>query len=225
MPLVEIIKAERTGDLALATAFDLAKKLKKTALLVKDSPGFLVNRVLVRNLCDCISIVDQGAGFEDVDRALLELGLPMAPFELLEMVGLPVAFHVNETLCRAFGPDRFPLSENFKKLIEVGQQRIYTKAEKKDPGEARQLEETVQKLWVREGSRSFRPEEIREIVLSSLARETDLILKEKIVAGAKEVDLAMITGAGWPFFMGGLTMYLDLAGVTPKTLQKVFFGS
>ena len=61
MPLVEIIKAGKTGDLALATAFDLAKKLSKTGLLVKDSPGFLVNRVLLRNLCDCIAMVDQGA--------------------------------------------------------------------------------------------------------------------------------------------------------------------
>ena len=220
MPLVEIVKAGKTGDLALATAFDLAKKMRKTGLLVKDSPGFLVNRVLVRNLCDCIAMVDQGAGFEQVDQALIELGLPMAPFELLDMVGLPVAFHVNETLCRAFGPERFPLSRNFKRLIEAGQPRIYSQG-----GKSRKVDKEVERLWVKEQNRPFHAEEIREIALSNLARETDLILKEKIVAGPKEVDLAMIMGAGWPFFMGGLTMYLDLAGVTPKTLQKVFFGS
>jgi 3-hydroxyacyl-CoA dehydrogenase/enoyl-CoA hydratase/carnithine racemase len=220
MPLVEVIKAEKTSDLALATAFDLAKKLRKTGILVKDSPGFLVNRVLLRNLCDCIAMVDQGAGFEQVDDALIELGLPMAPFELLEMVGLPVAFHVNETLCRAFGPERFPLSQNFKRLIEAGQPRIYAQG-----GRSRKVDEAVERLWVKEKNRTFHAEEIREIALSNLARETDLILKEKVVAGPKEVDLAMITGAGWPFFMGGLTMYLDLTGIAPKTLQKVFFGS
>jgi 3-hydroxyacyl-CoA dehydrogenase/enoyl-CoA hydratase/carnithine racemase len=220
MPLVEIIKAQKTGDIALATAFDLAKKLRKTALLVKDSPGFLVNRILVRNLCDCITLVDQGAGFEQVDQALVELGLPMAPFELLDMVGLPVAFHVNETLSRAFGPARFPLSQNFKRLIEAGQPAIYAQG-----GRGRRVDPEVERLWVRGQNKVFHPEEIREIVLSSLARETDLILKEEVVAGPKEVDLAMITGAGWPFFMGGLTLYLDLTGIAPKTLQKVFFGS
>ena len=219
MPLVEVINGEKTGDLALATAFDLAKKLKKTGLLVKDSPGFLVNRILVKNLCDCIALVDRGATFQEVDQSAIELGLPMAPFELLDMVGLPVAFHVNETLCRAFGPERFPLSENFKRLIEAGQPRIYAQ------GAKGKVEEAVEKLWVKEKHRPFYPEEIRELTLESLARETDLILQEKIVAGSKEVDLAMIMGAGWPFFMGGLTMYLDLTGVTPKTLQKVFFGS
>ncbi|MGA2939042.1 MAG: 3-hydroxyacyl-CoA dehydrogenase NAD-binding domain-containing protein [Syntrophobacteraceae bacterium] len=220
MPLVEVINGEKTSDIALATAFDLAKKLRKTAILVKDSPGFLVNRVLVRNLCDCIALVDQGAGFEQVDDALIELGLPMAPFELLDMVGLPVAFHVNETLSRAFGTERFPLSRNFKRLIEAGQPRIYAQG-----GKSRMVDKDVERLWVKEQNRTFHAEEIREITLSNLARETDLILKEKIVAGPKEVDLAMIMGAGWPFFMGGLTMYLDLAGVTPKTLQKVFYGS
>jgi 3-hydroxyacyl-CoA dehydrogenase/enoyl-CoA hydratase/carnithine racemase len=220
MPLVEVIKAEKTGDLALATAFDLAKKLRKTGILVKDSPGFLVNRILVKNLCDCIALVDQGAGFEQVDDALIELGLPMAPFELLELVGLPVAFHVNETLCRAFGPERFPLSQNFKRLIEAGQPRIYAQG-----GKSRKVDNAVERLWVKEQNRTFHAEEIREIALSNLARETDLILKEKVVAGPREVDLAMITGAGWPFFMGGLTMYLDLTGIAPKTLQKVFFGS
>ena len=219
MPLIEIIKGEKTGAQALATGFDLAKKLKKTGILVKDSPGFLVNRVLVKNLCDCISIVDQGASFQEVDEALLELGLPMAPFELLDMTGLPIALHVNETLNNAFGAERFPLSRNLKKLVEAGQPRIYAQ------GESRRVAPEVEKLWVREKNRTFRPEEIREIALTSLARETDLILQAKIVAGTKEIDLAMILGAGWPFFTGGLTMYLDLTGISAKTLQKVFFGS
>ncbi|MDR3566518.1 MAG: 3-hydroxyacyl-CoA dehydrogenase NAD-binding domain-containing protein [Syntrophobacteraceae bacterium] len=219
MPLIEIIKGEKTGEPALATAFDLAKKLKKTGILVKDSPGFLVNRILVKNLCDCISMVDQGASFQEVDDALLGLGLPMAPFELLDMTGLPIALHVNETLNNAFGGERFPLSPNLRKLVEAKEPRIYAQ------GEGRRVVPEVERLWVKENKRSFRPEEIREIVLTNLAREADLILQEKIVAGTKEIDLAMIMGAGWPFFTGGLTMYLDLTGISAKTLQKVFFGS
>ncbi len=218
MPLIEIIKSGKTGDVALATAFDLAKKLRKTAILVKNSPAFLVNRVLLRNLVDCISIVDQGASFQEVDDALLALGLPMAPFELLDMTGLPIALHVNETLNAAFG-ERFPVSPNLKRLVEAGQPKIYA------PGEGGKVVPEVERLWVKEKNKTFRPEEIRETVMANMAREADLILKENLVAGTKEIDLAMIMGAGWPFFTGGLTMYLDLTGISAKTLQKVFFGS
>ena len=94
LPLVEIIRTERTGDVALATTFDLAKKLRKTAVMVKDSPAFLVNRVLTRMLVDCLSLVDEGATFQQVDDALLGLGLPMAPFELLGLVGPLSLIHI-----------------------------------------------------------------------------------------------------------------------------------
>lgn len=219
LPLIEIIRTDRTSDLALATAFDLSKKIKKTAVLVKDSPAFLVNRILTRMLADCLSLVDEGAGFREVDEALLELGLPMAPFELLALVGPAVAGHVAETLSRAFGSDRFPVNANFKRLVGAGKAAVYlpgSKPLKVDP--------EVEALWLRSGDRQFHAEEIRERVLSNLAREVDAILREKVVESSKDVDLAMLLGAGWPFFMGGITMYLDLAGITPKVLQKVFFS-
>ncbi len=97
MPLIEIIRAGRTNEVTLATAFDLAAKLRKTAILVKDSPAFLVNRILVKMLVDCLAVVDEGASFSRWMRRSWHLGLPMAPFELLDLVGLPVAFHVTET--------------------------------------------------------------------------------------------------------------------------------
>lgn len=219
LPLIELIRTERTSDTTLVTAFDLAKKLKKTAVLIKDSPAFLVNRILTRMLTDCLTLVDEGANFQQVDDALLALGLPMAPFELLGLVGPAVAQHVAGTLSRAFGPERFPLNANFRKLVEAGKQSIYL------PGSrARQVDPEVESLWTRTGEKEFHAEEIRERVLSNLAREVDLILKEKVVGSSMDVDLAMILGAGWPFFMGGITMYLDMAGVTPKVLQKVFFS-
>lgn len=219
LPLLEIIKGAKTNDATLATAFRLARDLKKTAILVKDAPAFLVNRLLTRMLVDCVQLVDQGATFQQVDDALLELGLPMAPFDLLALVGPPVAFHVNETLNRAFGPERFPVSENFRGVVEAKRPSIYalnSKVKKVDP--------EVEKLWAKQAGRELHPEEIREKVLSNLAREIDLLLKEKVVASSRDVDLAMIMGAGWPFFMGGIAMYLDLAGITPKVLQKVFFS-
>ena len=219
MPLVEIVRAEKSDDTSLATAFELAKTLKKTAVLVKDSTAFLVNRVLLKMLVDCLSLVDEGASFQQVDDALLALGLPMAPFDLLGMVGLPVAVHVMESLNRAFGPERFAMNANLSAVAAAGKAGFYV------PGsDPKRADPEVEALWKRTGRREFHPEEVRERVLGNLARETDLILMERIVDSSRDVDLAMIMGAGWPFFMGGLTMYLDLAGITPKVLQKVFFS-
>ena len=219
LPLVEIIRGEKTDDLTISTAFDLAGKLKKTGILVKDSPAFLVNRILVRMLVECFHLLDEGASFEAIDEALPALGLPMAPFDLLAMVGPSVALHVLTTLNGAFGPDRFPVSRNFKRMVGAGKRAIYS------PGvEPKKVDPEVAEFWEKAGERRFHPEEIQERVLTVLAEETDLILTQKVVEGPKDVDLAMILGAGWPFFMGGITMYLDLIGITPRVLQKVFFS-
>ncbi len=218
LPLVEIIRGQQTNDVALATAFAAAKQLRKTGILVKDAAGFLVNRILTKMLVDCLEMVDEGADFQLVDEALLSLGLPMAPFELLGMVGPAVAAHVQETLNRAFGPQRFPVNANLKRIVEAQIPSIYV-------GEPpnRKVDPSVKDLWQKKGEKDFRREEIIERVLTSLTREVDLVLQEGVVTDTRDVDLAMIMGAGWPFFMGGITMYLDMAGYTPKVLQKVFF--
>jgi 3-hydroxyacyl-CoA dehydrogenase len=218
LPLVEIIPGGKTNDVTLASTFAVAKQLRKTGILVKDSAGFLVNRILTKMLVDCLDMVDEGADFQLVDEALLSLGLPMAPFELLGFVGPAVAAHVQEILNRAFGPQRFPVNHNLKRMVEAQIPGIYV-------GEPpnRKLDSKVKNLWQQRGEKDFRKEEIVERVLTNLTREVDLIMQEGVVADSRDVDLAMIMGAGWPFFMGGITMYLDMAGYTPKVLQKVFF--
>ncbi|HYR01990.1 MAG TPA: 3-hydroxyacyl-CoA dehydrogenase NAD-binding domain-containing protein, partial [Syntrophobacteria bacterium] len=218
LPLVEIIRGEKTNAVTLATAFSIARTLNKTAILVKDAPAFLVNRILTKMMVDCLELVDEGADFQAADDALLGLGLPMAPFELLGLVGPAVAFHVLETLNHAFGPQRFPMSANLQRLAQAKKAAIYI-------GEPpnRRVDPEVKSLWQKRGEREFRREEIVERVLISLTREIDLVLQEGVVTDTRDIDLAMIMGAGWPFFMGGITMYLDMAGYTPKVLQKVFF--
>ena len=218
LPLVEVILGEQTNDVTLATAFVAAKTLKKTGILVKDSPAFLVNRLLTKMLVDCLALVDEGADFRFVDDAMLSLGLPMAPFELLGMVGPAVAAHVQETLNRAFGPQRFPINENLKRLVAAKKPGIYVGK----PPDLR-VDPEVKAFWQTKGEASFRKEQIIERVLTNLTREVDLVMQEGVVEDSRDLDLAMIMGAGWPFFMGGITMYLDLAGYTPKVLQKVFF--
>ena len=218
LPLVEIIPGGKTNDLTLATTFAVAKRLKKTAIRVKDSAGFLVNRLLTKMLVDCLHMVDEGAEFQTVDEAALRLGLPMAPFELLGFVGPAVAAHVLETLNRAFGPQRFPINQNLQRMVDANIPGVYVG----EPPNLR-VNPALKGLWQKKGEKDFRKEEITERVLTNLTREIDLIMEEKVVGDTRDVDLAMIMGAGWPFFMGGVTMYLDLAGYTPKVLQKVFF--
>jgi 3-hydroxyacyl-CoA dehydrogenase/enoyl-CoA hydratase/carnithine racemase len=218
LPLVEIIPGGKTNDLTLATAFAAAKQLRKTAIRVKDSAGFLVNRLLTKMLVDCLDMVDEGADFQTVDEAALSLGLPMAPFELLGFVGPAIAAHVLEILNRAFGPQRFPINRNLNRMVEANIPGIYVG----EPPNLR-VNPELKDLWQKKGEKDLRKEEIIERVLTNLTREIDLIMEEKVVGDTRDVDLAMIMGAGWPFFMGGVTMYLDLAGYTPKVLQKVFF--
>ncbi len=231
LPLVEVVTTGLAGGrqpspeaegaeagIAVATTLDVAGKLTKTAILVKDSPAFLVNRILVKMLVDCLAIVDEGADFRQVDDALLALGLPMAPFDLLGLVGPAVALHVMETLHQAF-PERFPVSENMKRMVDAKVPGIYLPGSK-PPRVIPELEAA----WRRKENREFSPDEIRRRVLANLAREIDRILAEGVVNSSRDVDLAMIMGAGWPFFMGGITMYLDLSGISPKALHKTFFG-
>ncbi|HMK34326.1 MAG TPA: 3-hydroxyacyl-CoA dehydrogenase NAD-binding domain-containing protein [Desulfomonilaceae bacterium] len=218
LPLLEIIKGEKTDDVTLATAFDCAKKLRKNAILVKDSPAFLVNRLLTKLLSDCFEIVDEGADFTQVDDAALMLGLPMAPFELLTLVGPAVGFHVGETLHKAW-PDRFPINEHFRQLVEAKMPAVY-----QGFGPGKQVLPKVKEIWANKGDKEFLKEEILDRLLTNMTTEIDLILKEKVVPDPKDIDTAMILGAGWPFFNGGITLYLDMVGYTPKVLQKVFFS-
>ena len=217
LPLLEIIRGGKTDDVTLATAFECAKKINKTAILVKDSPAFLVNRLLTKLISDCFEIVDEGADFTQVDDAALILGLPMAPFELLGLVGPAVGFHVGET-CHKAWPDRFPVNEHFKQLVEAKLPGIY-----QGMGPGKQVLPKVAEIWKDKGDKQFVKEEILDRLLTNLTLEIDLILKEKVVPDPKDIDTAMIMGAGWPFFNGGITLYLDVTGYTPKVLQKVFF--
>ncbi len=218
LPLLEIIKGEKTDDVTLATAFECAKKLKKNAILVKDSPAFLVNRLLTKLLGDCFQMVSEGADFQQVDDAALMLGLPMAPFELLTLVGPAVALHVGET-CHKAWPDRFPLNEQFKKMVDSKATQIY-----QGFGPNKKLDPKVEEAFKDKGDKEFVKEEILDRLLTNMTVEIDHILKEKVVSDPKDIDTAMILGAGWPFFNGGITLYLDVVGYTPKVLQKVFFS-
>ncbi|HEX4701908.1 MAG TPA: 3-hydroxyacyl-CoA dehydrogenase NAD-binding domain-containing protein [Pseudonocardiaceae bacterium] len=210
LPLLEIVRGERTDDVTLATAFAVGKELKKSSVLVTDAPAFVVNRLLTRFLGEVLAAVDQGTPFEVADRALEPLGLPMSPMVLLQLVGPAVALHVAETMHAAFG-DRFGVSENMRRFVEAGKTAVWTW-----DSEGRQtVDPEVAALW-RLGAEPLTAEQVRERALAALAEEVRLMLAEGVVAAAQDVDLCLLLGAGWPFWLGGITPYLDRVGVSER---------
>jgi len=206
MPLVEVIRGAATDDAALATALAVGKALKKNCVLVKDSPAFVVNRLLTRFLGEVIATVDEGTPFEVAEHAPDPLGLPTTPFLLLQLVGPAVALHVGETLHAAY-PDRFAVSPKLRALVAAGQTAVYGPDFSVVPAVAAILAG---------GDRPSTPEQVRERALEALAEEIRLILDEGVVAAPEDIDLCLILGAGWPFHLGGITPYLDRSGIAEK---------
>ncbi|WP_328424934.1 3-hydroxyacyl-CoA dehydrogenase NAD-binding domain-containing protein [Micromonospora sp. NBC_00389] len=210
LPLLEIVRGERTDDATLATAFAVSKQLKKSSVLVKDAPAFVVNRLLTRFLGTVFAAVDAGTPLDVANSALDPLGLPMRPLALLQLVGPAVAYHVGGTLHAAY-PDRFGVSENLKRIADSGQPIVVDD----------QINDEVAKLLV-VGDQPLTAEQVRQNALDAMAQEIRLMLDEGVVAEAQDIDLCMILGAGWPFHLGGVTPYLDRTGTSERVTGRRF---
>lgn len=210
MPLLEIIHGERTDEAALATAFATGRSLGKTTILVKDSPSFIVNRLLGRFMSDIARVVDAGTPIDVADKGFSGVA-PMPPFVLMGLVGPAIALHNNETLAAAF-PDRFYVSENLRRVVEAGKPGYYTYG----PDGMIVDPEVAALHSAPENPTVLTAEEVRERVLSGLAEEARLMLDEGVVAAPMDIDLGMITGAGFQFWNGGLTPLLDRSGISEK---------
>ncbi|MFI6781027.1 3-hydroxyacyl-CoA dehydrogenase NAD-binding domain-containing protein [Micromonospora sp. NPDC050276] len=210
LPLLEIVRGERTDDATLATAFAVGKQLKKSSVLVKDAPAFVVNRLLTRFLGTVFAAVDAGTPLDVANSALDPLGLPMRPLALLQLVGPAVAYHVGGTLHAAF-PDRYGVSENLKRIADSGRPIVVDD----------QVNDEVADLLV-VGDQPLTAEQVRQNALDALAQEIRLMLDEGVVAEAQDIDLCMILGAGWPFHLGGVTPYLDRTGTSERVTGQRF---
>ncbi|HLY34933.1 MAG TPA: 3-hydroxyacyl-CoA dehydrogenase NAD-binding domain-containing protein [Jatrophihabitantaceae bacterium] len=216
MPLLEVIKAQQTDDAALATAFAVGKQLGKTTILVKDSASFVANRLLGRFMGEISKIVDEGTPIDVADGSVGGLA-PMPPFVLLALVGPAIALHNSETLHGAFG-DRFYVSENLRKIVAAKKSSIYVW----DSGKPEVDPEIAAFFEVADPPTVLTSDEVRERVLSALADESRRILDEGVVSAAEDIDLAMITGAGFSFWNGGVTPLLDRTGYAEKVTGKRF---
>jgi 3-hydroxyacyl-CoA dehydrogenase len=193
MPLLEISPGRRTDDGALATAFATGRALGKTTIRVTDSASFVVNRLLGRFMGEFSRIVDEGTPVATADRGVAGLA-PMPPFVLLGLVGPAIALHNGETLQRAFG-DRFHVSPSLRRLVAAGKRGYYTVQDGRpvpDP-EALALAEQP------EHPVELTAEQVRERLLGVLADEVGRMLSEGVVQAPMDIDLAMITGAGFQF--------------------------
>jgi 3-hydroxyacyl-CoA dehydrogenase/enoyl-CoA hydratase/carnithine racemase len=212
LPLVEVVHGAKTDDGTVATALAVGKTLKKNCVLVKDSPAFVVNRLLTRFLGEVIASVDEGTPVEVAEHAPDPLGLPMSPFVLLQLVGPAVALHVGETLHAAY-PDRFAVSPKLRAMVEAGKTAVYR------PDFS--IDEPVAAIWSG-GDHPSTAEQVRGRALEALAEEIRLMLDEGVVAAPEDIDLCMILGAGWPFHLGGITPYLDRSGIAEKVTGTRF---
>jgi len=214
MPLVEVVAGERSAAWAVNTVFELTRRLGKTPVLVTDTPGFLVNRLLTFSLGEALWLLDEGVPIEVLDRAMKGWGMPMGPIALTDEVGIDVAFEVAHTLNDAFG-NRLPLPRWIDRLEEDG--RLGAKNGKGfyryEKGERAEPDRSVYEL-LGVDPRSEHPDE-REIVDRMVLRMVDeaaRCLDEGVVRSPGELDLAMIFGTGFPPFRGGVCRYADQRG-------------
>ncbi len=216
MPLVEVIRGEKSSDETVATVFALAKKLGKTPVVVKDAPGFLVNRVLAPYLSEAVRLLQDGCRIEDVDASMTEFGMPVGPLALLDDVGIDVAIKGGQTMAEAF-PKRLPLADNFESLAKAGGlgrksgHGFYLYA-----GTNRtKVDRSVYALLnLRPPDKTILPAEVLQArLLMPMINEAAFCLEDGIVPEPAKLDLAMIFGTGFPPFRGGLLRYADDLGI------------
>ena len=216
MPLLEVARTSTTDDATTATAIAVGKELKKTMIICKDAPGFVVNRLLTRFMGEVTDAVDEGAPTDVADSAMMEIGFPMSPFQLLDLVGPGVALHVSETLHNNLGP-RYRISPTMQRMVKEGVRYFYVKNEDGSVGANPAAMALVEK-----GTSPSTAEQVRSRALKALAEEARAMLDEGVVSTPAEIDLCMLMGAGWPMHLGGILPYLDREGISESVTGKRF---
>jgi len=220
MPLVEVIRGKQTTVKTVERMAAFARKLGKVPIIVKDSPGFLVNRLLLPYLNEACWLLQEGAGLQKVDKALLEFGMPMGVFILLDQVGIDIVVHAGKSMLEGFG-DRMTPSPVLGTMAEAG--RFGKKTGKGfyryDRAGKRQPDQKVNKLLASHvnGKGTFTDDQIVRRLIYSMINEATLCLEEGVIDTVQAVDAAMILGAGFPPFTGGLLRYADSVGIKEVT--------
>lgn len=217
MPLVEVIRGPETSDEAVATIFELSKRMGKTPVVVKDGPGFLVNRLLLPYMSEALFMLEQGMAIEVVDRYYThKFGMPMGPYRLMDEVGLDVGMKVLKIFKEALG-ERIEVSALAEKLSaskRLGKKNSIGFYLYDDKGKQLEVDQTVYKeLGLSSPKNPFDSKECLQRGMLQMVNEASMaLMSDNIVASPQELDLAMIMGTGFPPFKGGLLRWADSLG-------------
>jgi 3-hydroxyacyl-CoA dehydrogenase/enoyl-CoA hydratase/3-hydroxybutyryl-CoA epimerase/3-hydroxyacyl-CoA dehydrogenase/enoyl-CoA hydratase/3-hydroxybutyryl-CoA epimerase/enoyl-CoA isomerase len=223
MQLVEVIRGEKTSDTTVATLVALTRKIGKTPIVVRDCPGFLVNRILFPYINESLVLLEEGADPRTVDKAATAFGMPMGPVTLNDLVGLDTALYAGRVVNTAFA-DRAKTTRILEALVAAGRlgQKSgagfysYAKGGKgaDDPALAAILDKC------RTGRRDIGTEEMTERLFLPMVVEASRCLMERIVRDPGDVDMGLILGIGFPPFRGGILRWADTLGLA-KLLEKL----
>ena len=221
MPLVEVIRGERSSAAAIATTVACAQRMGKTPIVVKDCPGFLVNRILFPYFGAFSMLLRDGADYREIDAAMEAFGWPMGPAWLLDVVGIDTAVHAQAVMAAGF-PERmhYEFKSAMQLLFEAGQlgqktgSGFYRYTADKTGRLQKQLDEDcLSRIRVVQGpARQFSAAEIVERMMLAMCLEAARCLEDGIVDTAVEADMGLVLGLGFPRFRGGALRYIDSMG-------------
>ena len=223
MQLVEVIRGDQTSDETVVTLVALARRIGKTPIVVRDCPGFLVNRILFPYMNEAMALLEEGATPRDIDRAATAFGMPMGPVLLQDVVGLDTSLHAGRVVNTAFA-DRAVTTRIVDELVaarRLGQKSgagFYSYPRGPKPVDDPALESFLGK--VRRQTRLFTQEEITDRLFLPMLTEASRVLSEGIVHEPGDVDMGLILGIGFPRFRGGILRWADDVGL-PKVLEKL----
>lgn len=222
MQLVEVIRGTKTDDATTATLVALARRIGKTPIVVRDCPGFLVNRILFPYMNEALTLLEEGAAPRALDKASTAFGMPMGPIALNDLVGLDTSLYAGRVMNTAY-PDRAVATRVVDELVAAGRlgqksgAGFYNYPRGKavdDPA----LEPILAKC--RKSQRTTAPEELTDRLFLPMLTEASRILMEGVVREPADVDMGLILGIGFPPFRGGLLRWADLVGL-PAVLEKL----
>jgi 3-hydroxyacyl-CoA dehydrogenase / enoyl-CoA hydratase / 3-hydroxybutyryl-CoA epimerase len=216
MPLLEIIKTDKTADWVIATAYDVGLKQDKTVIVVNDGPGFYTTRILAPFMNEALLLLEEGAAIEQLDRAMKQFGFPVGPVALFDEVGIDVGAHVAETLSDKFETRGAKTSKKAKELVEAGYKGRknkkgfyrYEKGSKKK----KEINPEIYEFFGGANRKSFKDDEIQQRLSLMMVNEAVYCLQENILLSPADGDLGAILGLGFPPFLGGPFRYIDRVG-------------
>jgi 3-hydroxyacyl-CoA dehydrogenase/enoyl-CoA hydratase/3-hydroxybutyryl-CoA epimerase len=225
MPLVEVIAPDGADAAAVNTVYDFARRLGKTPVLVKDCPGFLINRLLMFYSLESFWLLDEGHRIEDIDKAMVDWGMPIGPMALTDEVGIDVAGKVAHILADAFA-DRVRLPAWLDRLGDGD--RLGAKNGKgiyRYEGRERQEPDAAVYATLGLHPRIAEPDlgALADRMVLPMVNEAARCLEEQVVRSAGELDLALIFSTGFPPFRGGLCRWADQQGLPQlvATLERL----